>query len=119
MNDQRFLPKYRIRRGEDFRRIYAARRSASDERIVLYGLRNGLDHPRIGLSVSRKIGNAVTRNRWKRLLREAFRLSRTELPAGLDLVAIPRQKEAPELEALKRSLCDVSQRLIQKLDQVY
>ena len=59
--------------------------------MTIYGVENGLDHARLGISVSRKkVKTAVARNRLKRLIREAFRLSKAELPAGLDLVVVPR-----------------------------
>ncbi len=109
MTDQRFLPAYHIRREADFRRAYRRRCTASDRLLLVFGCENGLPHPRLGLSVSRKVGNAVVRNRWKRLLREAFRLSREQLPAGLDLVVIPRRNiprrsAAPKLSELLDSL---------------
>ena len=55
------------------------------------------------------------RNHWKRLLREAFRLRREELPAGLDLVVIPRVKQPPPLLVLQASLVRVSARAAKKL----
>jgi ribonuclease P protein component len=106
----RFLPKYHLRKTAEFRRVFEARRSASDERIIVYVLENQLDFPRLGLSVSRKVGNAVARNRWKRLLREAFRLSVAKLPAGYDLVVVPRPAFKPELQPLIESLTALSQR---------
>jgi ribonuclease P protein component len=71
--------------------------SVSDEVLIVYGFPNGLGRIRLGLSVSRKVGNAVVRNRWKRLIREAFRLDiLTDSPTeGLDLVVIP-QKRLPQ-----------------------
>ena len=59
--------------------------------LVINGSTNELTYSRLGLSVSRKVGNAVARNRWKRLIREAFRLSCAELPVGLDLVVRPQR----------------------------
>lgn len=106
----RFLPKYRLQKTADFRRVFAARRSAADDLIVVYADPNQLEHPRLGLSVSRKVGNAVRRNRWKRLLREAFRLSAAQLPAGYDLVIVPRPTAEPELQPLIQSLTALSQR---------
>lgn len=70
---------------------------------------------RFGLSVSRKHGNAVKRNRIKRLLREAFRLSQHDLPAGLDLILIPRQNSGTLLEDYQRSLRAVAKRLDKRL----
>lgn len=111
MSDQRFGAQYRIRHGTDFRRAYQLRCTASDGRLLVFGAENGLPHPRLGLSVSRKVGSAVVRNRWKRLLREAFRLCREQLPAGLDLVVIPRQGVEPKLPELMESLVRLAKRL--------
>ena len=79
-----------LRRPADFRRVYERRRSASDGWLLVYACENGLPHSRLGLSVSRKFGKATERNRLRRLYREAFRLTRRELPAGLDIILIPR-----------------------------
>lgn len=70
----------------------------------MFGLRNGLAHTRFGLSVSRKNGGAVVRNRLKRLLREAFRLEQHALPAGLDLILIPQPGPEPSLAGYRAAL---------------
>ena len=100
----RFRPAEHLRRPADFKRVYDRRRSASDGWLIVYACENGLPHLRLGLSVSRKVGPAVRRNRLRRLYREAFRLSRPELPVGLDLVLIPRRPDDPPLEQLRASL---------------
>jgi len=115
MGDERFLPKYRIRRGADFQRTYRQRLVASNSVLVVYGSDNQLPHPRLGLSVSRKVGGAVVRNRWKRLIREAFRLARPRLPEGVDLVVIPRPDAQPELEQIKEALVALAHRVEGKL----
>jgi ribonuclease P protein component len=93
-----------LRRSADFQRVFQRRRSAGDATLVMYACENGLPYSRLGLSVGRKLGGAVERNRIKRLLREAFRLSRPRLPSGLDLVLIPRGSVAASLQQLSRSL---------------
>jgi ribonuclease P protein component len=93
-----------LRRPSDFRRVFARRRSLSDEWLIIYACENELDHLRLGLSVSRKVGPAVVRNRLRRLYREAFRLTRADMPTGLDLVLVPRGRHKPTLEELKTSL---------------
>jgi len=113
--DIHFRAVDRLRSGTDFRRIYALRRSVGGSMVVLYGAANSLAHARLGLSVSRKVGNAVVRNRWKRLLREAFRTSRSRLPTGLDLIAIPRAGSEPKLEALQAELVELAEKLARRL----
>ena len=67
------------------------RRSAGDDYLIVYGVENGLDHARLGLSVSKKkVRKAFERNHVKRLLREAFRLSKPDLPIGIDLIVVPK-----------------------------
>jgi ribonuclease P protein component len=100
----RFRPHEHLRRTKDFQRVYNRRRSVSDGWLIVYGCENALPHLRLGLSVSRKVGGATHRNRLRRLYREAFRLTRHEMPVGLDLVLIPRKNDLPTLDELKRSL---------------
>ena len=104
MNDACFPPQYHVRRGDDFRRAYRRRCSSADDVVIVYACENGLDRCRLGLSVSRKYGPAVARNRWKRLVREAFRLSRLKLPNEVDLIVLPRERLEPTLEQLLHSL---------------
>jgi ribonuclease P protein component len=111
-----FRPKEHLRRPIDFQRVYERRRSASDHLLLVYGRENGLPHSRLGLSVSRKMGNAVTRNRIRRLFREAYRLSRDELPVGVDWVLIPRGSNvALTLEGLRESLKALAAQVGRKL----
>ena len=104
MRTMGFRPHERIKESGAFRRAFDRRRWESDGVMTIYGVENGLDHPRLGISVSRKkVKTAAVRNRLKRLYREAFRLSKGELPVGLDLVIVPRQT-APCFADVRRSL---------------
>jgi ribonuclease P protein component len=93
----RGLPKAaRLLRPADFARVYAGRCSAAAGPLVLYAWPSAAGTAsRLGLAVSRRIGNAVVRNRWKRVLREAFRAVRGGLPAGHDFVLVVRSGAAP------------------------
>ena len=91
MTSASFRPHERMSRPADFQRAFDRRRSASDEVLIVYGAENGLDFPRLGISLGRKrVRKATDRNRVKRLIREAFRLNKAVLPSGIDLVIVPR-----------------------------
>jgi ribonuclease P protein component len=114
-NSFRFRPHEHLRRTKDFRLVYDRRRSVSDQWLIVYGRENGLPYLRLGMSVSRKVGPAPHRNRLRRLYREAFRLTRHEMPVGLDVVLIPRRHDLPDLEDLKQSLPKLVRQVSRKL----
>ncbi|MBX3398177.1 MAG: ribonuclease P protein component [Gemmataceae bacterium] len=109
-----FPQALRLKTPEEFQRVYDRKKSASDALVVVYACENGLEHPRLGVSVSKKVGNAVERNLWKRLFREAFRLTQHELPT-VDLILIPRAGAEPTLESLKSSVVALAKQAAAKL----
>lgn len=102
----------RLTHAKEYDAAYGARVRKSAGPLTVHGVPNGLDRPRLGLSVGRRVGGAVVRNRVKRLLREAFRLSRAELPVGeggsYDLVVGVRAHTAARLEDYVRWLTEAA-----------
>ena len=96
----------RLLRPAEFSHVYDRRQSASAGPLVLYAAVNPTAPAgvRLGLSVSRRIGCAVVRNRWKRRLREAFRSVRGQLPQGNDFVIVVRSGEPPAGAAAAREV---------------
>ena len=111
----RFPPKLRLKTPADFDAVFTRRASAGNGWLVVYAAKNSLGVCRMGLVVSKKkIGNAVQRNRWKRRLREAFRLSREKLPSGFDFVVLPQSKQHPTLPDLENGLVQLAHRAARK-----
>lgn len=112
--NQKFPKAVRIRSRLDFATVYERGVRIGDACFSLIALANEDSRTRLGLAVSKRCGNAVRRNRLKRRLREAFRLSRAELPTGLDLVIQPRADTPIQLVPLRQSLISLTKRAAKK-----
>ena len=81
-----------LKKNDDFRKCYRTGRSYVNRDLVLYVCGNGLGRNRIGISVSKKVGNSVVRHRIKRLIRENYRLREQMFNSGLDMVVVARSR---------------------------
>ena len=98
-----------LKKNKDFQNVYRNGKSYADKYLVMYVLENGLESNRIGISVSKKVGNSVVRHHLTRLLRESYRLHEEMFHSGWDIVVIVRKKKKNEgYHKLKSSLLHLS-----------
>ena len=97
-----------LKKSEAFKKVYNNKRSVSNRLLVLYILRNDQEINRVGISISRKVGKAVTRNRIKRLIKEYMRLNEEKMKVGYDLVVVVRAAAAEaDFREISESLSDL------------
>jgi ribonuclease P protein component len=108
-----FPKSHHLRLPREFDAVYAAKTRESRGPLTVYAQPNDLGHPRLGMSVSRKVGIAVRRNRIRRLLREAFRLMQHDMPRGYDLVIVVRPHEPLMLADYQKALSGATAKLHQ------
>jgi len=102
-----------LKENREFRRLYQKGASAVGSGMVVYCRKNKLDHNRLGITTSVKLGHAVVRNRARRRLREVYRLNRDKLKDGYDIILVARSRTAT---APWKDLNDTFLRLCRKLD---
>lgn len=101
-----FRKRHRLSRSLDYQAVYREGVRKGRGPFVLFVRPNGLEHCRLGLSVPRRVGNAVARNRIKRRLREVFRLHKGDAPGGYDLIIAVRPHEALTFSEYHKLLLD-------------
>ena len=80
-----------LKKNRDFQNVYKKGKSYANRYLVMYVLKNDTERNRLGISVSKKVGNSVVRHRTTRLIRESYRLNQDNLKTGYDMVVIARQ----------------------------
>lgn len=109
----RFTTAQRLTHAREFAAVFGARMFRPMGIITVHARPNDRDGSRLGLSVSRRVGNAVRRTRIKRLIRDAFRLLQHELPPGYDFVVSVQPHEPQAAEAYRDALLKAAQWLDQ------
>ena len=79
-----------LKKNQDFRNVYGRGKSCANKYLVMYVLENETGRNRLGISVSKKVGNSIVRHRLTRLIRESYRLQEERYRCGLDIVVIAR-----------------------------
>ena len=109
--DTSFRRELRLRGRSAFKHVHEARVRRESGPLLVYARPNALAFSRIGLAISRAVGNAVRRNRIKRRLREAFRYHRHNWPSGFDWMVVVRPHEPATVERYADLLNELTTRL--------
>jgi len=117
---QNFPKAIRVVRGDDFTDIIRRGAFAADD-VLVVNVRRASDpsgRTKLGVTIPKKTGNALVRNRWKRWIREAFRTQKDRFPAGLELIARPKRDAVGTFAEIRRSLVSTGGRAIAKLPRI-
>lgn len=79
-----------LKKNREFQLVYRKRNSCANKYLILYILENNTDRNRLGISVSKKVGNSIVRHRITRLIRESYRLNEDSFENGLDMIVVAR-----------------------------
>ena len=90
VNGMKYKDFETLRSNQEFKKVYNNKKSFANKNLIMYISENGTDTKRLGVSVSKKVGNSIVRHRLARLIREAFRLSTDCIPDGYDYVVVAR-----------------------------
>ena len=102
-----------IKKNSDFQKVYKTGKSYANRLLIMYVMRTEKENAtRIGISVSKKVGNSVVRHHVTRLVRESFRLNKDKVKTGLDIVVVARaaakEAEFKNIESAYLHLCGLS-----------
>ena len=110
-----FPAKLRIKKRDEFQAAFKEGQVAADGVLVVHAVRADAGPTRMGISIAKRVGNAPLRNYWKRLIREAFRRQRGQLPDGLHIIVRPKKGASADAAAIRKSLRTLLRRLDRKL----
>ncbi len=104
-----------LKKNQDFQIVYKNSKSYANKYLVMYVRENGTEKNRLGISVSKKVGNSVVRHHLTRLIRESYRLQEAHFKSGLDIIVIAR------VSAKDKSYHDIESALIHlgRLHEIY
>ncbi|MGB7326987.1 MAG: ribonuclease P protein component [Rubripirellula sp.] len=106
----------RVKRASEFTLALKKGSCAADGVLVLFAIASSPDAPvRMGVTIPKRTGNAVVRNRWKRLIRESFRLQQQSLPPGYDLIVRPKKDAQPTWAEIRKSIPKLAAKAVKRM----
>ena len=114
LNNFYFKKHERLRKRVEFQAVFDNKLSKADKFIILYIKPNKFKYTRLGIVIGKKSGNSVKRNRFKRIVREAFRKIKSLIPENLDILVLPRKPLEISLKSqdIEKSFVDLLQKLL-------